>query len=147
MPGMTPDRRRADLAQIHIAKEQLGLDDETYRDMLFTIGRVRSSADLDYAGRRKVLEHMKSRGYRPGRGRGSRYADDPLSRKILALWLEMRDQGVIENASNAALRAFLKRQTGVERLEWLNNKQADVVIESLKSWLEREAPGSVIESR
>ncbi|MBK5230227.1 MAG: regulatory protein GemA [Thermoleophilia bacterium] len=59
-----PDTRRRELAQIHIAKAQLGLDEETYRAMLWTVGRVRSSADLDYAGRKAVLEHMKARGFK-----------------------------------------------------------------------------------
>ncbi len=54
--------RNNDLAMIHIAKAQLGLDDDTYRSMLYTLARVYSAADLDYAGRMKVLEHMKSKG-------------------------------------------------------------------------------------
>jgi phage-related protein len=37
----------------------------------------------------------------------------------------------------SALVAFAKRQTGVERLEWLQPKQEDLVIESLKRWLGR----------
>jgi phage gp16-like protein len=57
----SPDTRRRELAQIHIAKAQLGLDEETYRSMLWTVGRVRSAADLDYAGRNAVLEHRKAR--------------------------------------------------------------------------------------
>jgi len=42
--------RRAQLAKIHIAKKELGLDDETYRSMLWTIARVRSASDLDSHG-------------------------------------------------------------------------------------------------
>lgn len=60
-----PDDRRRELAQIHIAKKQLGLEDDTYRDMLWMIGRVRSSADLGAQGRRQVLEHLKARGFMP----------------------------------------------------------------------------------
>lgn len=59
-----PDTRRRELAQIHIAKAQLGLEEDTYRAMLWAVGRVRSSADLDYAGRRAVLEHLKARGFK-----------------------------------------------------------------------------------
>src|SRR3712207_2796352 len=58
------DTRKRELAQIHIAKKELGLDDETYRDMLWSIGRVRSSGDLDFTGRKKVLAHLKSRGFK-----------------------------------------------------------------------------------
>ncbi len=64
MTTLPPDTRRRELAQIHIAKAQLGLDDETYRAMLWTVGRVESSADLDWSGRKAVLEHMKARGFK-----------------------------------------------------------------------------------
>lgn len=58
-----PDTRRRELAQIHIAKKQLGLDEETYRAMLRTIGRVESSAHLGDHGRKALLEHLKARGF------------------------------------------------------------------------------------
>ena len=41
------------------------------------------------------------------------------------------------HACMSALVAFAKRQTGVERLEWLKSRQEDLVIESLKQWLHR----------
>lgn len=53
-----PDMRRRELAALHIAKKDLALDDDAWRDLLFTLERVRSSADLDMAGRRRVLEHL-----------------------------------------------------------------------------------------
>lgn len=57
------DQRTAELATIHVGKKQLGLDDETYRDMLWTVARVRSAKDLDHKGRREVIEHMRARGF------------------------------------------------------------------------------------
>lgn len=59
-----PDTRRRELAQIHIAKAQLGMAEDSYRQMLWTVGRVRSSADLDYGGRKAVLDHLKACGFR-----------------------------------------------------------------------------------
>lgn len=59
-----PDTRRRELAQIHIAKAQLGMDEDTYRAMLWAVGRVKSSAELDYAGRKAVLDHLKARGFK-----------------------------------------------------------------------------------
>lgn len=50
--------RNDDLAVIHIRKKELGLDDDAYRDLLFSIARVRSSADLDHAGRKLVRDHL-----------------------------------------------------------------------------------------
>lgn len=57
------NNRTAQLAQIHIAKKELGLDDDTYRAVLWTCARVESSKDLDFAGRSKVLDHLKARGW------------------------------------------------------------------------------------
>lgn len=138
-------QRRIELAQIHMAAAELGMDtadqnpESAYRSMLWTCARVRSAADLDFAGRRKVIQHLKSRGWTPSRKKKSKYRDDPLSGKILALWLELRDQGVIRDASDKALATFCREVGGADRPEWLNNKQAHKVIEGLKAWLKREA--------
>lgn len=71
------DLRRRELAKIHLAAEQLGFNtkdrDERseYRSMLWTVARVRSAADLDQAGRRCVLDHLKKLGFRPRHGERS----------------------------------------------------------------------------
>jgi phage gp16-like protein len=54
-----PPRNR-DLARIHILKSQLKLDDESYRNVLWTVGRVDSSKDLDMHGRKAVIEHLEA---------------------------------------------------------------------------------------
>lgn len=56
--------RNSELAQIHIARQQLGMDDDTYRNVLWTVARVRSSKDLDWSGRKRVLDHMKACGFK-----------------------------------------------------------------------------------
>lgn len=61
--------RRRELAKIHIAAQQLGLDDGAYRAMLWTVARVSSAKDLDHGGRAAVLEHLKGLGFKQ---RGSR---------------------------------------------------------------------------
>lgn len=63
------DQRRRELAKIHIGAKELGMDDDAYRDMLFTVARVRSAADLDAAGRHEVLDHLKACGFKPKRGK------------------------------------------------------------------------------
>lgn len=64
-----PDRRNADLAKIHIARKQLGMDEDTYRAVLWTVARVRSAKDLDDAGRHAVLDHLRARGFKARRRR------------------------------------------------------------------------------
>lgn len=136
----SPDRhaRRDGLAKIHIAKKQLGLDDETYRAMLWTIARVRSAADLDFTGRQRVLHHLRKRGFqgKPGAQPAPAPMDAQVA-KIRALWIELRDQGGITDGSEKALQAFVRRQTGVDALAWLSTGEASDVIESLKKWLAR----------
>lgn len=75
------------LAQIHIAKAQLGMDEETYRAMLWGVARVKSAGDLDHAGRAKVLAHMKASGFKDKRAGKPRPAPDRAAQisKIEAL--------------------------------------------------------------
>lgn len=58
------DMRRRELAALHIAKKELAIDDDTWKLMLFTLERVESSAELDMAGRRRVLDHLRKRGFK-----------------------------------------------------------------------------------
>jgi phage gp16-like protein len=136
--------RKADLAAIHIAKKQLGWDDGMYRDILWTVCRVKSSGELDFTGRKRFLEHLRQCGFtndrtqrQPGRRRAVAHELTPVQRKMFSLWQELADAKLVEDRRMSALVAFAKRQTGVEHLEWLQPKQEDLVIESLKRWLGR----------
>lgn len=73
---------------IHIAKAQLGMDDETYQQMLFSVARVMTASELDEHGRQRVIEHLKARGFKAKRsfpGRPHNVDSNPLLRKIEAL--------------------------------------------------------------
>jgi phage gp16-like protein len=143
--------RREELAKIHIGKKDLALTDDIYRDILREAGGVESSKDLDWRGRQAVLERYKELGWKPqpakkaapstsGRGRGVReLADDPQSKKIRALWIELHQAGKVRDPSETALISYVKRMTKVAALQWLNTAQASTVIEALKKWLTRGA--------
>ncbi len=63
---MPTERRtisKAQLAMLHVAKAQLGLDDDTYRDVLQAQGGVLSARELDEAGFERVLGHFTSCGF------------------------------------------------------------------------------------
>ena len=49
---------------LHVAKSQLGLDDETYRDLLNAEAGVTSSKDLDNAGLNRVLNRLAKLGFK-----------------------------------------------------------------------------------
>ena len=145
--------RKGDLAKIHLAKKTLGWDEDTYRDVLQSVCGVRSSADLDAAGRRLFLEHLQKCGWKPtggaqagGKARPVRKALTGPQRLMWSLWQQLADAGLVENRKMPALQAYVTRQTQVDRLEWLNSAQEALVIESLKQWLARapKAPGGAV---
>ncbi len=139
--------RREELAKIHIAKKDLNLSDDIYRDILYQAGGVESSADLDYRGRAAVLDRFAELGWEAKSKGGTsprshahssrRLADDPQSKKIRALWLELHSAGKVRDSSEKALASYVERMTCVAALQWLDSKQAQTVIESLKKWLDR----------
>ncbi|WP_413190164.1 gp16 family protein [Psychrobacter sp. AT9] len=49
---------------VHIGKNKLGLDDGTYREMLWQVTGNRSSKDCTVAALRKVIEHMETHGFK-----------------------------------------------------------------------------------
>lgn len=67
MSKLARDHRNTDLAKIHLAKKQLGMDDVSYREIIKAVGRIPSgsSKDLDHAGRQRVLEHFRACGFKP----------------------------------------------------------------------------------
>lgn len=129
--------RNRDLAKIHLAKKQLGLDEETYRDMLWTVARVRSSSDLDMAGRIRVLHHLKSRGFKPARSGLSR----PQARLAHHIWGRMADAGVVQRDGHSAwLLANTRHINGIgfRAFDFCSPEALNQVIEQLKKWAERE---------
>lgn len=141
-------RRRADLAKIHLGCKALGWDEGTYRDILQSVCGVRSSAELDAAGRQRFIAHLGRCGW-TGASKPAGTADRPVrkpltapQRKMWALWQQLADAGLVENRKMPALLAYVTRQTQVDRLEWLEPPQEDLVIESLKMWLKRASGGA-----
>jgi len=116
--------RNRDLAKIHVAKKQLGIDDDTYRDMLWTIARVRSAADLDAAGRLAVLDHLQSRGFKPRRKGRSTPAVDKA-----ALVSKIRAQ--LGDRPDAYADGMSRKMFGVERFEWCTPQQLWKIVAAL----------------
>jgi len=68
MSKLARNHKNSDLVKIHIAKKQLSLSDEEYRAILAGRGGADSAKDLDYAGRQRVLDYFKTRGFKPKAG-------------------------------------------------------------------------------
>lgn len=132
------------IAAIHVAKKQLGLDDDTYRAKLTNITGKASAKDMSEAERQKVLTVFRSEGFAPApaarRPDGRQKLTGSFAKKLQALWIAGWNLGVVENRDDAALLAFVKRQTGLDHVRFLHHAEdGRAAIEALKAWLHREA--------
>ncbi len=131
------------LKLVQIAKRDLQLSDDNYRNMLESVTGQRSAKSLTEPQLSKVVDRMKQLGFVPRSGSSITVRlpspTVPESKKIRAIWITMYKQGFIRNGSDAALDAYVKRMTkkrngiGVEKLIWLK-EEVGYVLESLKNW-------------
>jgi phage gp16-like protein len=63
---------KSTLAKIHIAKQQLAIDDDTYRVMLKSVAGVNSAKDLTPQSASKLLKHLERCGFKPTQPKGRR---------------------------------------------------------------------------
>lgn len=131
------------MGMIRVAKSQLGMDEEIYRDFLYSTIRKRSLKDSSSKEQWRVVEALKSLGFKPQpKHKGKMLVNDPQARLIRHLWLTMSDCGIVRNRAEEALDMYVRRITG-QTLKTANVKQCQIVIETLKRWLDRcEDPAS-----
>ncbi|EIK4541505.1 DUF1018 domain-containing protein [Salmonella enterica] len=133
---------------IHVAKKDLRLDADTYRDALrATVGKT-SCRDMTLAELSRVLTVFQKRGFKV-RSKPQNRALKPatVTAKIRAIWRLMHVQGFLGSDSEAALNAWVRKQTtpqnggvGVANYQWLERDPAlaSDVLERLKRWHRRE---------
>ena len=141
--GSNP-QRNALYAKIQIARKQIGMEEDDYRSMLKQRYGKASLTRLTHDELGDLVQHFVSLGFKPRRRTGSKTGTRPLdqtptSKKIRALWLSLHALGLVEDRSEKALAAFVKRQAGVDDLRWLTPAESYKVIEALKKWAERDA--------
>ncbi len=120
---------RSDLAKIHIAKKELGLDDAAYRGLLRERYRRDSAAKLSDRQAADLIDLLREKGWRP-----SSFGQRGL---IHVLWHRLEKAGAIRHPEEAALESFVEHATGKRDLRRITVHEASRVIEMLKSWLER----------
>jgi phage gp16-like protein len=127
--------------KIHIAKAELGLDEDRYRSLLVGATGKDSCAEMTLPELDKVYKAMQQAGFVvtvKRRGKASKPTTNAYQAKIFALWFALRDAGACKG-DRKSLNAFVKGQTGIQSIDWIARKQeADPVIEALKAWAKRE---------
>ena len=139
----------AHLAKIHIAKKELALTDEAYRDILRLHFGVESARELNDRQAVVLLNRFKAKGWKPTERpaakraprprRSSSYIDIPeggpaaqQQRMVAGLWNEL-------GYPMCTLHSRVKRQFRVERLEWLTDHDSlHVLITDLEARLRRQ---------
>jgi len=131
---MTSDKRRRDLAAIHASKKQLGMEDDTYRQMLMQVTGKNSAKDLTAGERISVLRRMKTLGAGKGQQQKSVYPgtphnidSEPMLQKVEA---QLADMGL----AWAYADAIAKRMFRIDKVAWLKTTdQLKAVISALHS--------------
>ena len=136
------------LTLVHVGRRELNLDDEDYRALLESVTGSRSAKGLKAAQLEAVVTAMKGLGFKvKGNTTGRRSPPSsakvqaPEVRKLRAIWITMKQDGLLHDGSEDALGSFIRRMTananggaGINRAEWLTSIQAERVLEALKKW-------------
>lgn len=123
-------QRTVSLAKIHIAKSQLGLDEDTYRALLRRVAGVSSAKDLAPRQIGRVLAEFERLGWKPKAKPQGRARPNPAARrttlmsKVEALLTEAGRPW--EYADGMAAKMFK-----VERVEWLDDSQLYRLMQAL----------------
>jgi len=132
------------LAAIHVARKQLGLDEDTYRAVLVRATGKPSSADMTQTERQAVLAEFERLGFSrtaaaPSKSPSKRI-QGPFAKKLQALWIAMWHLGLTRDRTDEGLAAFVRKQTKVDHTRFLvDPAEAKKAIEALKGWMAREA--------
>ena len=122
--------KKAQLAKVHIAKQQLGMDDDSYRALLTRVAGVKSAKDLNPRQMGAVLAEFerlgfKSKSTRQGRAKPvTTNNKQKYVNKIEALLAEAKRPWSYADA-------MAKHMFKVERVEWLNASQTQRLMQAL----------------
>ena len=120
---------RANLSKIHIAIKELGLSDDTYRDILHVNFNTRSSKDLNDLQCVRLLQHFEGLGWKQAKprrhGRKPHHMDkSAYLAKIEALLAEA-------GRSWAYADAMAKRMYGPDSVQFCTDEQLRGIVAAL----------------
>lgn len=136
------------LKTIHVAVRDLGLDNDTRRELQLLVTGKESLRDMSAAEQVAVLDALKERGFKPSAGKASRTHRRPATRGDIrfchVLWGKLVKAGVVDLPGAAGLNAFIRARFekawgavpfDIDGLrDW---KQIATVIEALKAMCAR----------
>lgn len=143
MSNVAFDARASHLKQIHVLQKAAGLSKEDAQALKIGLTGVASSADMTSTQRSMLIAHLTQLARRIAPSASGavkrRPAFSAADKFIWAMWQSLADKGAVSIRSGAGLEAFVKKNTGVDKLAWLTAAQKQQVAEQLKLWLGRLA--------
>lgn len=108
------------LAQIHIAKAQLGLSDEEYRAILARTAGVSSAKELDNRTVGGVMFELRRLGFQPKAPKKAGRKPNTFNKheQMAKIEAQLTDMELSWEYAGA----IAKRQTGIERIDWLRTE-------------------------
>lgn len=133
------------ISKIHVAKTQLGLDDDIYRGLLARVAGVRSSTELNSRQASAVLQEFERLGFkpRPSKTRGKPHNFNQMPARITKIEAQLADMHLPWAYADALARKMFK----VEFVAWLKvPKQLDALIAALHTEQEKRQLLSNVEA-
>ncbi len=142
------------LALIHVAKKQLGMDDADYRALLMRAGGVDSAEALDLHGFKTVLAEFERLGFvkapRKDAHQGGGVGTD-INRPSKAQWWLLGDyarQAGFTGFDDPRFINWLKSRSGVDNPRFLDQHGLNKLVAALRNWIahgktKRTVPKSV----
>jgi hypothetical protein len=118
--------RNSKLQRLHASVRQQGISEDDYRARLERQFGRRSAKDLTDLELEAAVKMFRVKHLFPHMA------------KVKALFIAAYNLGAFDNGTDAALEAFVKRQTGKDRLNWLTPTEANSVVEALKAICARD---------
>ena len=144
-----PAQPKNHLAAIHIAFKAMGISKDDACALKLAVTGQASAANMTEQQRKRLLARLaemqadratqrgETPAYTPKRPALYRTVDDDQDArwaKARVLWAALATAGHVHHDTDAALQAWVKRQTHMEHWRFLNSHQITTVIESLKRW-------------
>lgn len=149
MTANPAETRQRLIKLIHVARRELGLDEDTYRTMLRTAGGAESTTLMSVPALKAVVEHAKRSGFKvraatASTARPDRRQDTSVeARKVRALWLFLHHLGAVRDPSERALATYVKRIAKVDDMHWAPGGAMLKLIETQKKWAMRYLPAVI----
>lgn len=135
---MQPQTRQQMIQKIHIGKNELGMDKNTYVQFLLDTVDKHSCTVMTDAELMQVLQAMKAKGFVV---KSNKYGKRPMASKTAPQRQKLMDKiGAFLASMQKSWHyghAIGKRAFGIERLQWLTDEQLHKVVQMLASMAHR----------